>query len=240
MPAPRRNQLITATLALATLLAAYWLVPSVHNGVGAAVSLLSTADVTPVRDYLLSFGVWAPLIAFGLHFLAAVLAPLPSFVVTFAVAMVFGWAWGTVISWTAALISSGVCFGIARVYGRPLVEKVVPASALTWFDRFFAQYGTHSVLLARLIPVVSFDFVSYGAGLTNMSLWKFLIYTGLGMLPATVVYSYLAARGTSSVIWLFYAFVAVGAMAVLASAVRPLMERRRRNAAAREGAAWRR
>lgn len=221
----RRSQIISATLVLLILALAYWLIPAVRTQVGGAVTLLARADVTPVKEYILGFGAWAPAIAVTMHLLAAVLAPLPSFVVTFATAMVFGWVWGTVISWSAALAASGICFLVARVYGRPLVEKVVPQSALGWFDRFFAQYGSHSVLIARLIPVVSFDFVSYGAGLTNMNLATFLIYTGIGMLPATVVYSYLASRGTSSVIWLFYAFIAVGVMAVLASAIKPLIER---------------
>lgn len=225
MLATRRVQILIVTMTALVLFMVYWFVPVVRGSVGTAVSLLSRADVTPVTEYIRGFGIWASVIAVTLHLLAAVLAPLPSFVVTFATAMVFGWAWGTVISWSAAELAAGICFLMGRVYGRPLVEKVVPQGTLSWFDKFFARYGSHSVLLARLIPVVSFDFVSYGAGLTNISFWKFLVYTGLGMLPATVVYSYLASRGTSSVIWLFYAFVAVGATAVLASALRPLFER---------------
>jgi len=228
MSKTRLNQILGFTVLLAAVLLAYWFVPAIRTQVGSAVSLLAKADVTPVKEYILGFGVWAPLIAVILHLLAAVLAPLPSFVVTFATAMVFGWAWGSLISWSAALLASGICFMVGRVYGRPVVEKVVPQSALGWFDRFFAQWGSHSVLIARLIPVVSFDFVSYGAGLTSMNIWTFLVYTGIGMLPATVVYSYLASRGTSSVIWLFYAFIAVGVMAVLATAIRPWFERRRR------------
>ncbi|HYF92540.1 MAG TPA: TVP38/TMEM64 family protein [Symbiobacteriaceae bacterium] len=223
----RRSQLVAATIVVLALVLVYWFAPSVRAQVNGVVAMLSRADVTPVKEYMLGFGAWAPAIAVTMHLLAAVLAPLPSFVVTFATAMVFGWVWGTVISWSAALAAAGICFLVARVYGRPLVEKVVPQGALGWFDRFFARYGSHSVLIARLIPVVSFDFVSYGAGLTNMKLTAFLIYTGIGMMPATVVYSYLASRGTSSVIWLFYAFIAVGVMAVLGSALRPLFARRR-------------
>lgn len=232
MSAARRRQLLLLTAAVAALLLAYGLLPSLRAQVNGAVALVARADVTPVRDYLLSFGVWAPVIAACLHLLAAVLAPLPSFVATFATAMVFGWVWGTVLSWSAALLAAGICFGIARVYGRPVVERVVPIGALGWFDDFFRRHGSHSVLIARLIPVVSFDFVSYAAGLTSMGVGTFLFYTGLGMLPATVVYSYLAARGTSSVIWLFYAFIAVGVSAVLAAALKPWLDRRRAAASA--------
>ena len=45
------------------------------------------------------------------------------------------------------------------------------------------------VFLSRLIPFVSFDLVSYGAGLTAMSPWKFGVATFLGMLPLTFLYT---------------------------------------------------
>ena len=49
---------------------------------------------------------------------------------------------------------------------------------------------TKIVFLSRLLPVVSFDVVSYGAGLTNMSLKKFSAATFLGMIPLTFLYNY--------------------------------------------------
>jgi uncharacterized membrane protein YdjX (TVP38/TMEM64 family) len=44
-----------------------------------------------------------------------------------------------------------------------------------------------------LIPIVSFDIVSYGAGLTRMSLKNFCLATFLGMLPLTSVYTYFGS-----------------------------------------------
>ena len=58
-------------------------------------------------------------------------------------------------------------------------------------DVFFERYGDRAILICRLLPFVSFDFVSYGAGLTNMGFWRFFIATGVGQLPATIVYSYV-------------------------------------------------
>lgn len=233
MSTARRRQLLTLTAASGLVLAAYALLPAVRFEIDRAIRLVAQAaqaDVTPVRDYIRSFGVWAPVMAVFLHLLTSVLAPLPSFVATFASAMVFGWVWGAVLSWSASQLAAALCFALARVYGRPLVERVVPGGALNWFDGFFRRYGSHSILLARLIPVVSFDFVSYGAGLTSVRFWVFLLYTGIGQAPAAVVYSYLAARGSGNVIWLFYAFIAVGVMAVLGAALRPALVRQGRPA----------
>lgn len=52
---------------------------------------------------------------------------------------------------------------------------------------------TGVVFITRLIPVVSFDMVSYGAGLTKMSLSWFSLATFLGMLPLTFVYNNFGA-----------------------------------------------
>jgi uncharacterized membrane protein YdjX (TVP38/TMEM64 family) len=43
---------------------------------------------------------------------------------------------------------------------------------------------------------VSFDFVSYAAGLTSMGMLPFLVATGIGQLPATLVYSYVGGMLT--------------------------------------------
>ena len=43
---------------------------------------------------------------------------------------------------------------------------------------------------------MSFDIVSYAAGLTSMSFWSFFVATGIGQLPATIVYSYVGGMLT--------------------------------------------
>ena len=60
------------------------------------------------------------------------------------------------------------------------------------------------MLIARLIPLISFDVVSYAAGLTSMRLTPFLVATGIGQLPATVVYSLLGqniGEGPRAALW---------------------------------------
>ncbi|MBI5446317.1 MAG: TVP38/TMEM64 family protein [Deltaproteobacteria bacterium] len=49
------------------------------------------------------------------------------------------------------------------------------------------------VFLSRLIPFVSFDVVSYGAGLTKMTLQSYTLATLLGMIPLTFMYNYFGS-----------------------------------------------
>lgn len=79
------------------------------------------------------------------------------------------------------------------------------------------------MLIARLLPFVSFDFVSYFAGLTSMSFKGFMIATGIGQLPATIVYSYVGGMLTGGakmlVTALFILFAARGARCFGAAAL---------------------
>ena len=89
-----------------------------------------------------------------------------------------------------------VCFYIARILGRDVVEKITSKAGLKQIDIFFEKHGRLSILIARLLPFISFDIVSYAAGLTSMSFWSFFVATGIGQLPATIIYSYVGGMLT--------------------------------------------
>jgi uncharacterized membrane protein YdjX (TVP38/TMEM64 family) len=170
---------------------------------------------------LLSFGPWAVVVSVLLQIITSVLAPLPSFVVTFTNAFVFGFWWGVMLTFSSALLASAICFGIARVLGRPVVERLATRRALEATDVFFARHGLYAVVIARLIPFINPDVISYAAGLTSLRWRVFLISIALGSIPSTLLYSYLGALGVTAVGWLLIPLVGLGlltlAMALLRS-----------------------
>jgi len=160
------------------------------------VGLFQSLDIDKIKEYILSFGVLAPLISFLLMVFQAILAPLPAFLITFANAALFGWVYGAALSWASAMVGALLCFYIAQFLGRDVVEKLTSKMALESVDAFFERHGVYAILIARLLPFISFDVVSYAAGLTSMELRSFLVATGIGQLPATLVYSYVGGMLT--------------------------------------------
>lgn len=160
------------------------------------VFYLSSLDLESIKQYILSFGIWAPIISFLLMLLQSVAAPLPAFLITFANAALFGWVWGAILSWSSAMAGAALCFFIAKFLGRDVVEKLTSKMAINSIDEFFDKYGKYTILVCRLLPFMSFDIVSYAAGLTSMKFMPFFIATGLGQLPATIVYSYVGGMLT--------------------------------------------
>lgn len=193
----------------------------VNSMLNDSIMYLKNADVEGFRDYLLSFGPLAAIVSALLMVFQSIIAPLPAFVITFSNGLMFGWFFGAILSWSSAMLGAVLCFFIAKYLGRPVVEKIVTKKALDWWDRFFAKYGKHSIFIARLLPIVSFDLVSYTAGVTSVSFWQFFWATGLGQLPATILYSYLGQNATDTVKILFFMFTIVIALAVIGMLLRP-------------------
>ncbi len=203
-------------------LALYLLVPSVNTALKKAVFILSMVNIPAARGYILSFGIWAPIVSFFLMVFQSLAAPLPAFVITFANAGIFGWVKGAILSWSSAMAGAALCYAIARLYGRRVVEKFTTRSALNEVDVFFERYGKWAVLVARLLPFVSFDIVSYAAGLTGMGFWEFFWATGLGQLPATIIYSYVGEMLTGSVRTLVSGLLILFALSAVIIAVRQI------------------
>ena len=187
-----------AFIIIILLFCLYFFVTPIKVNVNQAVFILQNVDIDLARGYILSFGIWAPVVSFLLMLLQSIAAPLPAFIITFANAGLFGWVKGAILSWSSAMAGAALCFYIARLLGRSTVEKLTSKAAIKKLDEFFEKYGKHTVLIARLLPFISFDIVSYAAGLTSMGFWGFFIATGVGQLPATIIYSYIGGMLTGT------------------------------------------
>ena len=172
-------------------------------------------DPQAMREYIAAYGSLAPVISALLMIFQSVAAPLPAFLITFANGLLFGVWWGAALSWSSAMLGAALCFFIARYFGRPVVVKLTSESALATSDRFFERYGKHAVLIARLVPIISFDIISYGSGLTGMRFLGFWLATGIGQLPATILYSYLGDEATGTIKILFWIFGIVIAISIV-------------------------
>ena len=222
-PASKKSVLIQRGILVAAILAlvaVYFLVPAVHEWVGSVFAMFATGDFSAASDFMAQYGPAAAVVSFLLMVFQSVIAPLPAFLITIANANLFGWWQGAILSWTSAMAGAALCFWIARVVGREAVEKLAGKNGIRQMEEFFQRHGTQSVLIARLLPFVSFDWVSYFAGLTSMRFWSFFLATGLGQLPATIVYSYVGGMLTGGAKLLMTGLLILFALAILVVVVR--------------------
>lgn len=218
-------------LVLALLLVIYLAVPSVNGAVNRAAAILASANLDAVAEYIRSFGAYAVVFSFFLMVFSSVAAPLPAFMITLSNAAIFGWWQGAILSWSSAMAGAALCFFISRGLGRDVVEKFAGKGALAGVEGYFQKYGTRTVLICRLLPFVSFDAVSYFAGLTPIGFWAFFIATGIGQLPATIVYSYVGGMLTGGAKYLVTGLLCVFSLGILVTICRQLYNDRQKKKA---------
>ncbi len=206
------------------LVAIYFMVPSVHEWVNSVLEMFRTGNFSAMRQFIAKYGKWAMLISSLLMIFQSLAAPLPAFFITLTNANLFGWWQGCILSWASSMAGAVLCFYIARILGRDIVEKICTKGALLSVEQFFEKYGTKCILIARLLPFISFDVVSYAAGLTAMDFWSFFIATGVGQLPACVVYSYVGGMLTGGAQKMFIGLLCLFALAILVVLIRQVYQ----------------
>lgn len=140
-----KKSLLTKIVLVLVVFGIYLFVKPVNSFINQMVHYLSMLDLDSLKEYILSFGVWAPIISFILMILQSIAAPLPAFLITFANAALFGWVKGAILSWSSAMVGAAVCFFIAKYLGRDVVEKLTSKFAIESVDSFFEKYGKHTI-----------------------------------------------------------------------------------------------
>jgi membrane protein DedA with SNARE-associated domain len=88
------------------------------------------------------------------------------------------------INSTAALLGSGLCYGIGVVGGKPFLENygkyfLVRQHDIAKTEAFFAKHGKKTILIGRFLPVIR-HVISVPAGIARMPLPGFFLQTFLG------------------------------------------------------------
>jgi uncharacterized membrane protein YdjX (TVP38/TMEM64 family) len=177
--------------------------------VGAAVLVRATSlgeylDRQTLLDTLNTAraSAWAPLL-YVVVYAAMTAVALPGSILTIVGGAVFGFGWGVVLVTIAANIGATAAFLLARVLGREGIERLL-GGRLKGLDAATAQHGFVGLLILRLIPLVPFNALNFGSGLTAMRWRDYALATVIGILPGTIVYVFSAdalmqgATGASS------------------------------------------
>ena len=172
------------------------------------VDLPNTAEVRALVD---RSGVVAPVVFVVLYALVT-LAPLPKNVLSALAGAVFGFAYGSLLVYLAALLGAGVAFGLGRTLGRDAVEGLTGGKAAR-VDALLARRALVAVIGARLIPVLPFTAINYSAGLTAIRFRDFALGTAIGIIPGTMAYVALGSFAWDPTSWRFE--VAAGVLLLL-------------------------
>lgn len=141
-------------------------------------------------------GLWGPVLIVTLMTVAVVASPIPSAPIALAAGAAYGHLWGTVQVVIGAELGALIAFGLARVLGHDVLRRVfgdrVDAGLLGSQNAL-----TATVLASRLMPFVSFDMISYAAGLSRLHAWRFALATLAGIIPASFLLAHFGGEAVS-------------------------------------------
>jgi uncharacterized membrane protein YdjX (TVP38/TMEM64 family) len=208
-----------ALLPFAVFGAAYFAHAEFATEVDRGVGLLARWDRDGLRDWAADLGPWAALWTTLLMVVQALAAPIPAFLVTATNSWLFGWVVGGALSIVQATLAALVCEALARSLGEPLVVRTTSSEQRARADLVMKKHGATAVLVARLMPFVPFDPISYAAGLARMPVGSFVWATLVGQIPAGMTYAYLAQTKDPNLLFVSVPAALLG-LAVLGAATR--------------------
>ena len=210
---------VTGTLALVFLLS-----PGLRSDLGGLIAFLGGTDATGVKDWLLSFGTFSPIVYFFLVVAQVLLSPIPSGPVTLAGALVFGVWEGLALSMAGSVVGSVLVFLAVRRWGEPLVVRLVGEEIYRKYVERLDDKGWW-LFAILLFPFMPDDAVCALAGLSALSPRRFLLVMVVGRIPGSTMTALLASEWvTGSVtVWISVG-IAVAVILALGFAYRGRLE----------------
>ena len=171
-----RKRLVIGLAVVACLLMPVW-IPLLWR---AATMPLDPARIAEIATGL---GIAGPLLIVGLVAVAIIASPIPSGPIAVAAGAIYGTMWGGVLVVAGAQIGAMIAFCAARYLGYDALRRS-ESPVLQFVTAPHSQYALMGIVfVSRLIPFISFDAISYAAGLTSLSFWRFALATLAGVSP---------------------------------------------------------
>jgi uncharacterized membrane protein YdjX (TVP38/TMEM64 family) len=222
-PDPIRRALLLASVFLLILLTI------VIGQSGAVQQVFSAASPDEAAAILREFGWWTPLVSVLLMVLQSVLAPLPGSLIAAANGAIYGIWKGTLLSWVGGMAGGLVTYALGRWLDTVIAHRWKATPLRQRLTEVGVSRGFWIVLIARMTPIISLDFIGYLAGIARMPLISYTLANAIGIIPGMLAYTAIGSELMQGRLLSWYTALALIALVVLffigRHAVRRLLER---------------
>lgn len=187
-------------------------------------AVLRGPDLGEVRAWTADAGLRGAMVYLAAYVLAVqALVPRPALNV--AGGLLFGLASGVVLALTGGVLAAVIQFAVARHVAGDALSRRLPERVRNRLEGLVGWRALLAVVQLRLIPVIPYQMVNYGFGVTGLRAGPFAVGTALGSLPATAA---MVLAGTGGTDLGFPVAVATGVAAALLALAWWWRSRRRR------------
>lgn len=161
-------------------------------------------QIERLRQIILSFGSFAPVVYTAAVIVEVVVAPLPGLMLYAPGGVIFGPLLGGALSLLGNVIGAGIACAVTRSVGDSWLSRFFEPDELEALQVRIQAKGPVWIFLLRVNPLTSSDIISYAAGFTRIPVSQVLLATGCGMAPLCFLQAWLAGRVMDHFPGLFY------------------------------------
>lgn len=155
-----------------------------RDEIWAFVSMIDSTD--EIAALVRGFGNFGMAVSVGLM-VAHSFLPFPAELLACANGIVYGLWLGLTLTWVGAMLGAYVAYFIGLKLGRDAVLVFVKEPQLARAELLMEKHGAVALLVARLLPIISFNLINYVAGMLNVGFWTFTWTTAIGILPIGIL-----------------------------------------------------
>ena len=128
-----------------------------------------------MEAYIAQFSPWSHLMYFVIQLISVIVAPIPSNITALVGAVMFGFWPAFLLTWGAVVLGSVIVFLLARGLGQKFVHQFVGKKVSDKYLEVIQRKRDVFLFLAFLFPFFPDDLLCILAGLTDLSLKRFLV-----------------------------------------------------------------
>jgi uncharacterized membrane protein YdjX (TVP38/TMEM64 family) len=186
-------------------LSAVWVTLIFGTQIGDWWEHVSSTLTTPegFRAWVEGFGAWGPVVFLVAQAVQVIVVPIPGALFPPVGALAFGPWLALGLSLAGMALGSAAVFLVARRWGRPLAVRLVGADRIHRYEHLMTARGGILMWLVFLLPLLPDDALCALAGISGISLRRFMVIATVGRVPAVAagVFAMAGLEGAPPWVW---------------------------------------
>lgn len=145
------------------------------------------SNVEELREFILQYEFFAPLIFFILQIVQVIISPIPGNVTMIIGGNLFGAFYGLILNTMSIYIGSIIAFYLGRRFGKPLVVRLIGEGIYEKYNKIFEEKYLISLFMIFLFPMFPDDALCLLTGISSVPTRIFLILLIVGRFPSILV-----------------------------------------------------
>ncbi|WP_299407544.1 TVP38/TMEM64 family protein [Acaryochloris sp. IP29b_bin.148] len=142
-------------------------------------------------------GPWGPIAYIGLLIISVVASQIPGAPLAIAAGALWGPLTAGIYTIIGGFLGALLAYGLGKYLGQSFFETFT-GKKITLSPDLATNLMGWFIFISRLLPVLSFDLVSYGAGMAGLSFPIYAVATLVGMIPSTLLLTYMGGIANPS------------------------------------------